>query len=169
LHLEKFEYISAAKPSHLGPSFNFACPGGSRAWKSRQIRAKHFSVVLMGNDRNCVSNSVGKFWVQNQVKRVPFLTLPTPLVMRPEKVVKIQPKHFSTVLTGNDKNCTTNCEYVSGAKHFKIFVLFSCVDPRVYQKILQNYVFFFSKRKLRYLRFKILTKFHRLLFLFYFC
>jgi len=41
------------------------------------------------------------------------------------------------------------------------------MDPRFYQKILQNYGFFFQKR-LRYLKFKISTKFHRLLFLFYF-
>ena len=146
MHLEKFEYISAAKPSHLGPSFNFACPGGSRAWKSRQIRAKHFSVVLMGNDRNCVSNSVGKFWVQNQVKRVPFLTLPTPLVMRPEKVVKIQPKHFSTVLTGNDKNCTTN--YVSMFRVPNILKFLCCFLVWIQEfikKFCKTMFFFFPK------------------------
>jgi len=41
------------------------------------------------------------------------------------------------------------------------------MDLRFYQKILQNYGFFFQK-KLRYLKSKISTKFHRLLFLFYF-
>jgi len=45
-------------------------------------------------------------------------------------------------------------------------VLFYCMDPRFYQKILQNYVFFL--KKLRYLKSKISTKFHRLLFRFFF-
>jgi len=40
------------------------------------------------------------------------------------------------------------------------------MDPRFYQKILQNYSFFFQ-RKLRYLKSKISTKYYRLLFLFY--
>jgi len=31
-------------------------------------------------------------------------------------------------------------------KKFKIFVLFYCMDPRCYQKLLQNY-WFFSKKK----------------------
>ena len=48
----------------------------------------------------------------------------------------------------------------------KIFVLFCCMDSRFYEKILQNYGFF--KKKLRYLKSIILTKFHCLLFLFYF-
>jgi len=39
------------------------------------------------------------------------------------------------------------------------------MDPRFYQKIVQNYGFFFQK-KLRYLKSKIWTKFHCLLFLF---
>jgi len=43
-------------------------------------------------------------------------------------------------------------------KNCKIFVLFSCIDPTFYQKILQKYGFVL----------KISTKFHRLLFLFYF-
>ena len=41
-------------------------------------------------------------------------------------------------------------------KNCKIFVLFYCMDPGFY------------KKKLRYLKSKISTKFHRLLFLFYF-
>jgi len=52
-------------------------------------------------------------------------------------------------------------------KNCKIFVLFYCIDPRFYQKILQNYVFLL-KKKLRYLKSKISTKFCRLVFLFYF-
>ena len=41
------------------------------------------------------------------------------------------------------------------------------MDPRFYQKVLQNDGFFFQK-KLRYQKSKISTKFHRLLFRFYF-
>jgi len=41
------------------------------------------------------------------------------------------------------------------------------MDPRFYHKILQNYGFFFQK-KLRYLKSKVSTNFHRLLFCFYF-
>ena len=41
------------------------------------------------------------------------------------------------------------------------------MDPRFYLKIMQNYGFFFQK-KVRYLKSKISTKFHRLLFIFYF-
>ena len=52
-------------------------------------------------------------------------------------------------------------------KNCKILVWFSCMDPRFYQNFLLNYGFFFQK-KLRYLKYKISTKFHRLLFLFYF-
>jgi len=52
-------------------------------------------------------------------------------------------------------------------KNYKIFVWFYCMDPRFYQKILQNYVFLL-KKKLRYLKSKISTKFRRLVFLFYF-
>jgi len=40
------------------------------------------------------------------------------------------------------------------------------MDPRFYQKIQQNYGFYFEK-KLRYLKSKISTKFHRLQFRFY--
>jgi len=52
-------------------------------------------------------------------------------------------------------------------KYCKIFVLFYCMDPRFSQKILPNCGFFFQN-KLRYLKSKIWTKFHRLLFLFNF-
>jgi len=45
--------------------------------------------------------------------------------------------------------------------------LFYCMYPRFYQKILPNYGIFFRK-KLRYMKSRISTKFHRLLFLFYF-
>jgi len=41
------------------------------------------------------------------------------------------------------------------------------MDPRFYQKIVQNYGVFSSK-KLRYLKSKISTNFHHLLFLFCF-
>ena len=53
------------------------------------------------------------------------------------------------------------------SKNCKFFVLFSCMDPRFYEKYLQNYGFVL-KKNLRYLKYKISTKFHRLQFLFYF-
>jgi len=31
------------------------------------IQLKHFLAVLMANDKNCIPNSVGIFWVQNRV------------------------------------------------------------------------------------------------------
>jgi len=81
-------------------------PGPGKVIK---IRPKHFSVVLMENDKNCTQNSVGMFRVENRIHRARFSNLPTPVVLAPGKVSKIQLKHFSTVLTGNDKNWTTNC------------------------------------------------------------
>ena len=44
-------------------------------------------------------------------------------------------------------------------------MLFYCMDPRFYQKICKTMVFFF-KKKFRYLKSRIRTKFHRLLFIF---
>ena len=96
-----------------------------------KIRAKHFSAVLMGNDGNCVPNSVGKFRVQNQIKRARFLTLPTPMVPRHGKVVKIRLKHFSTVLTGNDKKCTTNCVSMFRVPNVIICIWFSTLARAV--------------------------------------
>ena len=52
-------------------------------------------------------------------------------------------------------------------KKFLKFLWFYCMDPIFYQKILQNYGFFFQK-KLTYLKSRISTKFHHLLFLFLF-
>jgi len=48
------------------------------------------------------------FHVQNPVFRARFSTLPATVVPGHGKVVKIRPKHFSTVLIKNDMNCTTN-------------------------------------------------------------
>jgi len=96
-----------------------------------KIWSKHFSAVLAGNDKNCTPNSVAMFQVQNLVIRGRFLAFPVPVAFRPEKIVKIQPKHFSTVLTRNDKNHIPNCVgYVSGAKsiHSDPVSIFSCYD-----------------------------------------
>jgi len=46
------------------------------------------------------------FRVQNLVIRTYFSTLIAPVVFGLEKVVKIQLKHFSAVLTRNYRNCT---------------------------------------------------------------
>ena len=79
-----------------------------RARKVVKIRLKHFSVVLMGNDRNCTLNRVCIFRVQNHVIQTQFSTLLALVVFGLGKVVKIRPKHFSVVLTRNGKNCTPN-------------------------------------------------------------
>jgi len=52
-------------------------------------------------------------------------------------------------------------------KNCRTFVSFYSMDQRFYLQIMQNYGFFFQK-KVRYLKSKISTKFHRLLFLFHF-
>jgi len=80
-------------------------PGAKKVIK---IWPKHFSVILMGMDKNYVLNSVGKFRVQNQVIRAGFSTFYADVTW-PIKVVKIRPKHFPIVLTENDKKCTRNC------------------------------------------------------------
>jgi len=50
----------------------------------------------------------GMFRVQNRVFRARFSTLPAAVVPGPGKVFHIRPKHFSTVLTENVVNITTN-------------------------------------------------------------
>ena len=102
------ENVSGAIPSHLGPVFNFKCSGGFGPGKVIKIQLKQFLAILTRNDKNCTLNRVGIFRVQNQVIRAQFSILPAMMVFRLGKVVKIRPKHFSFVLTGNDKNYTLN-------------------------------------------------------------
>jgi len=86
------------KTKSLGPNFQLsllgACSDGVRARKFCKNLTETFSVVLAGNDKNCTSNSVGMSRVQNWVIWAPFPTLPTSVVSRLGKVVKIRPKHF---------------------------------------------------------------------------
>jgi len=56
------------------------------------------------------------FRMQNRVSRARFSTFPTVVVPGPGKVVKIPSKHFSTVLSENDMNCTTNYWVCFGCK-----------------------------------------------------
>jgi len=94
------------------PSFQLcllmSVPLLSRPGKVFKIQSKYFSTVLMIHDKNCIIKSVGMFRVQNRVIRAWFSTSPAPVVCGPEKVIKSRPKHFSSILTGNDKNCTPN-------------------------------------------------------------
>jgi len=101
-------YVSGAKPSHLRPVFNFSCSGG--AWTRKVVKTwpKHFSTLLTRNEKNCTPKSFGMIRVQNRVFRARFSTSPAAVVPAPRKVVKIWLKHFSTVLTENDMNITTN-------------------------------------------------------------
>jgi len=73
-----------------------------------KIKLKQFLAVLKGNDKNCTLNCVGIFRVQNQVIRARFSILPALMVFGLGKVIKIRLKQFSSVLRGNDKNCTLN-------------------------------------------------------------
>jgi len=96
------------KPSHPGSIFNFVYSNGGQARKRCQNSTETFLIVLTWNDKNCTPKSVGMFRVQNRVIWARFSTLPAPVVLELEKVVKIWPKHFSTVLIGTDTNCAPN-------------------------------------------------------------
>jgi len=91
---------------------NLACSGHALVvpvpGKVVKIRPKHFSTVLTGNDKNNTTNYVGMFRVQNRVIWARFSTLPTLVVLVPEKVIKIQPKLFLAIVATNDKNYTPN-------------------------------------------------------------
>jgi len=65
------------------------------------------------------------FQVQNRVFRARFSTFPAPLVLRPEIVVKTWQNYFSIVLTGNDRNCTTNCVDKFRVRNIVIYARFS--------------------------------------------
>jgi len=112
MHPKHCGYVSDAKQSHLGPIFNFASfrPVSmvSRSGKVMKIRLKYFSAILTREDKNCTTNNVGMFRMQNQVICAKFSTFPALVLSRPEKVIKILPKYFSAVRTRKDKNCTPN-------------------------------------------------------------
>jgi len=160
------------KTKYSEPDFQLcqldAYSGGVQA---RKIWPKHFSIVLLGNDRNCTLNNVsifrvpnwvvrarlwtlaapgllcwcsspemssnstntffsctnrkqknytpktvGMFWVQNQVIRVRFSTLPSPVVFGPEKVGKIWPKQFLAYWQKIIKILSKQYRFFSGAK-----------------------------------------------------
>jgi len=92
----------------MGPVFNFSCSGGDRTGKVVKTWLKHFLIVLMRNDKNCTPKSVGMFPERNRVFWAQFSTLQAVVVPGPGKVVKTRLKQFSTVLTENDMNITTN-------------------------------------------------------------
>ena len=74
-------------------------------------RPKHFSAILITNDKNCTPNRVGIFWCKTKSSGLGFqlcLLQHASMVPEPEKVVKIQQKHFEVILAGNNKNGTTN-------------------------------------------------------------
>jgi len=71
------------------------------------------------------------FRVQNRVIRTRFSTLPAPVVPGPGKVVKIRPKHFSTILTENNKNCATNYVVMFRVQNWVILAWFSALPALV--------------------------------------
>jgi len=83
-------YVWGAKRSYLGSVFNFCypawCPGSKKSTKFDQ---NIFLPYWLQKDKNCVSNNVGIFWVQNWVIRARLLTFPAPVVQRLEKSLKL--------------------------------------------------------------------------------
>jgi len=68
------------------------------------------------NNKDCTPKSVGMFRVRNRVFQTRFSALPAGVVPGLRKVVKIGPKHFSTGLTENDMNITTNYMSIFGVQ-----------------------------------------------------
>jgi len=97
-------------------------PGPEKVLKNRP---KHLFSVLMRNDKNCVSNNVCMFRVQNCVTLAWFSTFSRPGGTEVRKVVKTRPNYFSTVLTGNYTICTTNCVGLFGLRNIVIRVRLS--------------------------------------------
>jgi len=125
-----------------GSDWTFAAPR-----KLRQIRPKHYSIVVMGNSKNCTSKSMGMFWVQNRVIRVQFSTFPSLVVFGLEKVAKIWSKLFLVVLMGNDKNCTVNCVGIFQVQNQVMRARFSTLPPLVVfglGKVIQIWPKYFS-------------------------
>jgi len=143
LHLEKCEYVLALNRVILDKFSTLPAQVDRGPEKVVKIRPKHLSALVNGNDRNCVPNSVGKFQVENQVKRARFSTSPTPMVLRSEKGVKFWSKHFPTVLKGNDKSWNTNC-----VSMFRVpnVVNFGCAGGARARKCHQNWTEIFFSR-----------------------
>jgi len=122
-----------------------AWTSGVRTHKSHQNSTKtFFSRTDERNDKNYILNTVGKFRVQNQVIFARFLAFPTLVLFGPEKVVKIRPKYFTVVLTGNDKNYTPNIVGMFWEQNgiirirFKLCLLQSCSGGVWTRKSHQN-------------------------------
>jgi len=76
-----------------------------------KIRLVQFKVVPTRKDKNCTSNSVGMFMVQNQVIGPSFqlcLLGACSGGVRARKICKNLTETFSAIAAGNDKNCTPN-------------------------------------------------------------
>jgi len=73
-----------------------------------KIQPKQIVAVLMGNEKNCTTKSMGMFRALNRFLRARFSTLHASVVLGLDNVVKIRPKDFSAILIGNDKKCVPN-------------------------------------------------------------
>jgi len=60
-----------------------------------------------------------------------FSTFLASAVLEPEKVVKIRPNYLSIVLTGNERNCATNCIGMFQAPNILIQAKFSTLGAPV--------------------------------------
>jgi len=109
LHHNKCGYVSGTTQSHLALFSSFRTLVVSGPEKVVKIFLLPVLAVRMRNEKNCIPNSVGMFLVSKQSHPRSIFNFAYYGGARAQKVVKIRPKHFSTVLMGSDRNCTTNC------------------------------------------------------------
>ena len=72
-----------------------------------KIRPKHYLVVPIGNNKNLTQKKCRYVSGAKPSHLRPVFNFSSSSSARTWKVVKTRPKHFSTVLTRNDKNCTS--------------------------------------------------------------
>ena len=72
-----------------------------------KIGPKHCLAVLMGNNKNCTPKKCRYVSGTKSSNLGPVFNFSCSSGARTRKVVKTRSKHFSTVLTRNDKNCTS--------------------------------------------------------------
>jgi len=133
LHLKNCGYVSAAKQGDPGPVYNFGCSRHvmvvSGPGKVVKIGPKHFSVVLMRNEKKCNPNIGGMFRVQNRVIRTRFSTLPAPGLFRwcpnLEKLSKLDRNIFQLYWWKTIRTVPKKCGYDSGIKRSHLGSIFN--------------------------------------------
>ena len=123
--------LQLSKLSHPGPIFNFDCFGGPRDRKGQKNSTETF---FSRTDRKTIRTAYRIMWVFFWCKTESYG--PDFQPFRPggteaQKVIKTRPNYFSTVLTGNDRNCTTNCVCMLRVPNVVIWVRFSTLAAQV--------------------------------------